>query len=113
MTFPNIFRDISEALRYFFNHKEKVRIFPLSYAVKVLGGCDPGAVFRSRHASGLGQTRSLNARRKPCIFFVFRLAVCIPQVFRIFACPFLPELIFIFYFNELILNVPFQSEVPG
>lgn len=40
MTGSNIFRDISKALRYFFNHKEKVRIFLLSYAVKVLGGCD-------------------------------------------------------------------------
>jgi len=69
MTRTNIFRDISQAVRYFFNHKEKVRIFLLSYAVKVLGGCDLGAVFRSRHASGSGQTRSSNARRKPCIFF--------------------------------------------
>jgi hypothetical protein len=40
MTVPNIFRDISKAVRYFFNHNEKVRIILLSSAVKVLGGCD-------------------------------------------------------------------------
>lgn len=44
MTVANIFRDISKAVSYFFKHKEKVRIFLLSYAVKVLGGCDLGAV---------------------------------------------------------------------
>jgi len=38
----NIFRDISQAVRYFFRHKEKVRKILLSYAVKVLGGCDLG-----------------------------------------------------------------------
>jgi hypothetical protein len=74
MTRTNIFRDISQAVRYFFNHKEKVRIFLLSYAVKVLGGCDLGAVFRSRHASGFGQTRSLKCKVKALHFFCLILS---------------------------------------